>query len=276
MASLEKCMLKPVRTAAGLGNPPNKWVNNLCESLNNVIKEEIDNNSVDLITFLEKIKERVFGQQLEELIRGIHGMGEYRLIDSMAQYSVTPVQWTSMSPDQRRAHVCNIFSEKDIDCSDALSLPSTYAFSVPLEQSSLQKYLPLSSIKELWATAEFILVNGKTFVLLSGNYSVCDFDQAYNVKNVSGNRLMYSCDCEKFKSFDGLCGHVLAVAEKEGVSKMLLDRYVCFGGNVNKIIHNAVPIRAGDKSHEKKKRKGKNNVLMSPIIKTNSSKFAAR
>ena len=56
VASLEKCMLKPVRTAAGLGNPPNKWVSNLCESLNNVIKEEIDNNSVDLVTFLEKIK----------------------------------------------------------------------------------------------------------------------------------------------------------------------------------------------------------------------------
>ena len=166
-----------------------------------------------------------------------------------------------MSPDQRRAHVCNIFSEKDIDCSDALSLPSTYAFSVPMEQSSLQKYLPLSSIKELWATAEFIFLNGKIFVLLSRNYSVCNFDQA--ITNVSGNRLMYLCDC-----FDGLCGHVLAVAEKEGVSKMLLDRYVCFGGNASKIIHNAVPIRAGDKSHEKKRRKGKNNVLMSPIIKT--------
>ena len=48
---------------------------------------------------------------------------------------------------------------------------------------------------------------------------------------------------------------------------MLLDLYVCFGGNASKNIHKAVPIHAGDNSHEEKK-KGKNNFLMSPIIKT--------
>ena len=36
---------------AGLGNPPNKWVNNLSESMNNVIKEAINYNAVDIVSF---------------------------------------------------------------------------------------------------------------------------------------------------------------------------------------------------------------------------------
>ena len=80
-STIEKCMLTEVRVAAGLGNPPNKWVNNRMESLNLVIKEQINNNAVDMVTFLEAVKEKVFDQQLEELVKGIYGIGEYRLVE---------------------------------------------------------------------------------------------------------------------------------------------------------------------------------------------------
>ena len=53
-------MLTEVRVAAGLGNPPNKWLNNKMESLNLVIKEQINSNAVDMVTFLEAVKEKVF------------------------------------------------------------------------------------------------------------------------------------------------------------------------------------------------------------------------
>ena len=46
-------MLTEMRVAAGLENSPNKWVNNRIESLNLVIKEQINNNAVDMITLLE-------------------------------------------------------------------------------------------------------------------------------------------------------------------------------------------------------------------------------
>ena len=45
--TLKQCMLKPVRVAAGLGIPPNKWDNQRTESLNNVIRVEADNQVSD-------------------------------------------------------------------------------------------------------------------------------------------------------------------------------------------------------------------------------------
>ena len=72
--------MKCVRIKAGLGNPPNKWVNNLSESMNNIIKEAVSYSAVDIVSSLEIIKEKVFQQQKDELVCGIHGMGEYRLV----------------------------------------------------------------------------------------------------------------------------------------------------------------------------------------------------
>ena len=76
---------------AGLGNSTNKWVNNLPESINNMIKEAINYNAVDMVSFLEIIKKKVFQQQKDELIRGIHGMREYRLVLELSKYSVDPI-----------------------------------------------------------------------------------------------------------------------------------------------------------------------------------------
>ena len=67
------------------------------ESLNLVIKEEINNNAADMVTFLEVVKEKVFDQQLEELVKRIYGMGEYRLVEELSSYQVDPVRWVSMT-----------------------------------------------------------------------------------------------------------------------------------------------------------------------------------
>ena len=53
--------------------------------------------------------------------------------------------------------------------------------------------------------------------------------------------------------YDGLCGHVLAVADKCGESKELIQNYVQYGGKVNGIANKALPKKGGDKSHQKKK-----------------------
>ena len=86
--------MKCVRIKAGLGNPPNKWVNNLSESMNNIIKEAVSYSAVDIVSSLEIIKEKVFEQQKDELVCGIHGMGEYRLVPELSKYSVDPPKWS--------------------------------------------------------------------------------------------------------------------------------------------------------------------------------------
>ena len=68
-------ILIEVRVAAELGNPLNKWENNRMESLNLAIKEQIYNNAA---------KKKVFGQQLEEVVKGIYRMGKYYLVEELA------------------------------------------------------------------------------------------------------------------------------------------------------------------------------------------------
>ena len=67
-------------------------------------------------------------------------------------------------------------------------------------------------------------------------------------------QLMYTCGCQKFSVYDGLCGHILAVADKCGESKELIQNYVQYGGKVNRIVNKALPKKGGDKSLQKKKR----------------------
>ena len=62
-------MIKCVRIKSGLGHPPNKWVTNLSESMNNIIKELKNYTAVDIVSFPEIIKGKVFRKQKEELIR---------------------------------------------------------------------------------------------------------------------------------------------------------------------------------------------------------------
>ena len=76
-----------MRVGAGLGNPPNKWVNEKMESLNLLIKEQINNSAVDMVSFLEAVKERVYDQQVEELVKKNLWKGRILL-----DYQVDPVR----------------------------------------------------------------------------------------------------------------------------------------------------------------------------------------
>ena len=58
--TFEKCMIKCIRVRAGLGNPPKKWVNNLSESMNNIIKEPINYNAVNTVRFYRDNKRKRF------------------------------------------------------------------------------------------------------------------------------------------------------------------------------------------------------------------------
>ena len=49
-----------------------------------------------MVNFSETVKEKVFDQQLEQLVKAILGMGEYRLVDELSSYQVDPVRWVSM------------------------------------------------------------------------------------------------------------------------------------------------------------------------------------
>ena len=260
--AMKLCMLRSVRIAAGLGNPPNKWVNNTTESLHAVIKEELKNNSLDVCTFLERVKATVFQQQMDELIRGIYGMGEYRLVDSKANLAVTPITWSEMTPEQRKRLTRKVFN---VALRPGLS-PGDYKLSVPLMEWNDLISLPLYTLKNIWSTTEFILSNYKLQQLFGGNICVPDVDAAFTVE--IGPSYALKCHCQLFRRTNGLCHHAVAVAEKGSYLRQFLERFAKKCNDPNRVIHNNIPSHAGDKPKQKKPRRGRNNIQMMPITST--------
>ena len=258
---IKKSMLKPVRIAAGLGNPPNQWTNNTCEALHAVVKEEQNNESLDLCSFIHNVKEKVFDQQLSELTKAIYRMGEYRLAPEFQHHSVDPLQWGQMSVEQKAVIVKKVFST-EVPTDQDVSFGST-DLSVDLDNLRLDLQLPLTTLRKLWSSTDFILKNCSVSKLLSGNFCVTDYDNCFNIFFDKEHALV--CPCLYFRHNVGLCPHVMAVAEKENMLMNILTQYSTKKNKFGKMVEINQPKRSGEKPHEKKKRRGANNVRKSPI-----------
>ena len=80
----------------------------------------------------------------------------------------------------------------------------------------------------------------------------------------SKNGTLLKCSWKTYTLFDGICSHMLVVAEKRGEFKSVLDKYSATEQNSNKTIYQAEPKRAGEKCLKKSKGR-KNNVKMRPL-----------
>ena len=271
--AIKKSMLKPVRIAANLGCPPSKYTNNTTESINLVIKEEQNHESRDLCSFLENIKEKVFDQQHNEMVKAVYKTGEFRLSDEVRHLSVDAGKWQDMNVDQRKALLKKIFSV-EMKQVNRDNFASGRPLSVPFDHHSFDLGLPLSIAKQMWNRAEFIIASCSIAQLLNGNYCVTDYDRC---ETVTRNKDQLQCHCKMFSTTAGLCEHTMAVAEKNGQLMELLQRYCSKKNKIAKIIEANKPKRPGEKVHQRKKRKGRNNVSKQPIVcRIPLDKLAAR
>ena len=78
---------------------------------------------------------------------------------------------------------------------------------------------------------------------------------------------MYKCSCDLYRRFDGICGHILAIAKTKEDLRKTIDNYVLHGGNLEALVGNSLPVGGGEKSGKKKPRRGANNVEMTPITR---------
>ena len=142
---MKTCMLKSVRTATGLGSPPNIWKNNKAESFHSIMKEELRNESLDIDRLLERVKDRVFDQQVEEIIRAIYGMGEYQLSDKYQHLALTPMQLNEVREIQRKALTKTVFQaelvvREKVDCH----------LSVQYDAIKETVKVPFYTLKQIW------------------------------------------------------------------------------------------------------------------------------
>ena len=93
--------------------------------------------------------------------------------------------------------------------------------------------------------------------MINGDFCVTDTEKAFNVKERKSPKLRYVCDCTKFQQLDGICSHVMAVAERKGSLSRILEYYQEQGDNTNKIINKCVPKWAGENHARENPGKGK-------------------
>ena len=260
--TIRKCMLKSVRIHAGLGNPPNKFDNQRSEAINNVVKEEGMRKATDQVHIHELIEERVVEDQRDELIKAIGCMGEYRLAEEFKEKAVSPSQWSQMTTEQRKENTKKVLHMKPENLGRRVQFAcEVNCMSVPVSECDLED-LPSAVVKDIWARANIILERYNVIQLENFTFCVTEFDESYTVKQTAPT--FYRCHCKRFLSTDGLCQHVLSVAEKMKRLAEFLTHYREKKNKASRVMFKKVPTNAGEKPSSKR-RKGKNNVEARPI-----------
>ena len=96
-------MLRPVRVAAGLGNPPKQMA-----KLENRGIQHCYKRKTDQVRIHDLVEKRVVQPYLDELVKAIYQMGEYRLSADDNHLEVDPLQWTQMTSHQRDVTPCRV------------------------------------------------------------------------------------------------------------------------------------------------------------------------
>ena len=105
------------------------------------------------------------------------------------------------------------------------------------------------------------------------NLLSCERLLSFNVKERKSPNLTYTYDCTKFQLLHGICSHVMAVAERKRSFSRVPEHYQQQGTNTNKIINKSGPRRVGEKPHQRKPRKGEDNIRSEPITALNTAEI---
>ena len=82
-------MIRDVRESAGLGSPPEPYYTNEVESMNKLLKEEVNYQLPD---FVEKMKVMLY-QQRQEIECALIDSGQYRVASGYESLRVDSSQW---------------------------------------------------------------------------------------------------------------------------------------------------------------------------------------
>ena len=230
-----------------------------------MIKEEQQHQSLDLVSFIENIKEKVFDRQERELIKAVRCTGQYRLAASFKRYTISETRWMEMNEEQRKAEITKVFSTSPgIDHLTETPNVEGKKMKINIDEIKSCINLPIHTLKRLWMKAEYILDSGSVVPLPTGNFYITDDEFGYNVCE---NKKLKSwcCNCKDASTTGGICPHLLVLHNEFGSLANYLEEYARKKGVAALIIEGNAPSRMGEKPCQKKKRRGANNVRTEPI-----------
>ena len=224
-----KCILPGVRVKADI-DPTRKFTTNVSESINHVIKQEVDWKENKLPVLIDHLK-AITKQHVAELEKAVIGRGEWNFTTVHKHLQIPDTTWFSMNLESKEKHMKKVQSCKvtkkmvSTSCSSSVS-----TLSIPVEECGVTTVAPsIYTLNNIWKKAAN-LVTSEGHIL---NAPWLSDEKARLVKSSSSphpriiktqkNKKLYCCDdnCVMFKGFS-LCAHV-AVAEHNGDLRSFLD-----------------------------------------------------
>lgn len=235
-------MLKPVRTEAGLGNPPPEYTTNDTESANFIVKHGLNFNPKKPHEFVQAIQ-GIIAQQFNNEDRAVFGRGPYTVKEGFKHLLVNDAKWGSMTIEQRKGSIEKFWHtgiegkkmsmEHIADMTSLLTSTTSCTtkkhakLSLTAEESGI-KTIPFSILETMFDKAN-VLLAAQGYVVprpgaTDGSYIVAGHsNKTYPVTPGRGGSM--TCDRSCTNKTTNLCEHVLAVAETRGQLIELLAWY---------------------------------------------------
>ena len=247
-------MLRPIRIAAGLGDPPSEFCTNDSEAINSSIKQFLHFKKSDWPIFNNKMKSFVM-EQHEEVCKAVIGTGQYSLRKEYESLSVAPSDWFTTLNDEQRENAKRKFQEacvmslqipvndqvsrgeeaeeeKSIGSSGEVISTDNKELSVDVETASSYCGIPTLVLRHIWAKAIDLLNSNQ--VLPAPGCAVQDRMVASTSKKMphfvtATKDGRFECDenCPNFTQ-RYICSHCVAAAENNGSLETFVKYYGVF------------------------------------------------
>lgn len=106
---ITKCMLPGIRKKAGLGENPDHFFTNMCESKNKTLKCCTDYKEHELRSFIEKIY--TFVQSQENLRKAVIRNDHWRFCQEYQHLEVDADKWFTLSEKTQQTHIRKMLTE---------------------------------------------------------------------------------------------------------------------------------------------------------------------
>ena len=178
---IKSTMLRPIRIAAGLGDPPSEYCTNDSEAMNSSIKQFVHFKKSDWPVFNDKMK--IFAvEQQEEVCKAIVGSGQYILKREYLNLSIAASDWFTALNDEQRENAKRKFQgacvvslqtaandkiteetegEENIESTGDITVNENRQLSIDVDAASLQSGIPTLVLRQIWVKAVDLIKNNK-------------------------------------------------------------------------------------------------------------------
>lgn len=266
-------MLKPVRTDAGLGNPPLEYTNNDPESANFMIKHGLKFEAQTPNEFISAVKKIVKLQHNNEE-RAVFGKGPYAVADRFKHLAVDDNMWGRLSHPQRASKVSKFLSTGMDRDEDSAGQERNFAMEIDgnatrltltAEESGITT-VPLAVLQTMFDKANDLLSKPDLVIPQPGASNGAFIVAGHSNRIFSvlpGKGASLKCDRNCKNNTTGICEHILAVACRRGTLKDFLS---CFkrskkGASLTDMALQGGPKTAGRKPSNRKRTNAKKGEI---------------